>query len=167
MTSAGIDVIKKNSESFAQAVNTKSSDLGNGYADDVISMPPHNTSKVGKEKTVEVHSAPEPKVSSFVVNSEGIEGTGDLACSRGTFASKAVLNDSVEINDNGKYFVVFKKAGRWFLEGHPRNLEFLWHTKRKKFSLNNLKKLRLSQRSIIKKEHHNRRVRLTPFFIPT
>jgi ketosteroid isomerase-like protein len=115
LTSADIDAIKKNIESFAQAVNTKSSDLGNGYADDVISMPPHNTSKVGKEKTIEFHSAPEPKVSSFVVNSEEIEGTGDLAYSRGTFVYKAVLNDSLEINDNGKYFVVFKKQadGSW------------------------------------------------------
>ena len=88
LTSADVDAIKKNVESFAQAISTKSADIGNGYADDVISMPPHNTSNVGKQKTVEFHSDPEPKVTSFVVASEEIEGTGDLAYSRGTWVSR-------------------------------------------------------------------------------
>jgi ketosteroid isomerase-like protein len=115
LTSADRDAIKKNVEDFAQAISTQSADLGNGYADDVISMPPHSTSNVGKGRTVEFHSAPGPKVTSFVITSEEIEGTGNLAYSRGTWVFKGVLNDSIEINDNGKYLVLLNKQadGSW------------------------------------------------------
>jgi len=114
LTSADIDAIKKNAEDFAQAIKTQSADAGNGLADDVVSMPPHNTSNVGKQKTVEFYSAG-PKVTSFVISSEEIEGTADLAYSRGTWVVKGVLNDSIEINDNGKYLVLLKKQadGSW------------------------------------------------------
>ena len=115
LTSADKDAIKKNVENFAQSMSTQSADIGNGYADDVVSMPPHNTSNVGKTKTVEFHSAPGPKATSFVITSEEIDGTGNLAYSRGTWVYKGVLNDSIEINDNGKYLVLLNKQadGSW------------------------------------------------------
>jgi|SRR5688572_1860851 len=115
LTSTDIDAIKKNVENFAQALSTQSADIGNGYADDVISLPPHNAANVGKQKTVEFHSAPGPKVTSFVINSEEIDGSGGLAYSRGTWVFKGVANDSIEINDNGKYLVLLNKQadGSW------------------------------------------------------
>ncbi len=115
LTSADTDAIKKNVESFTQAMSTQSADIGNGYADDVISMPPHNAANVGKPKTVGFHSAPGPKVTSFVITSEEIDGTGELPYSRGTWVFKGVLNDSIEINDNGKYLVLLNKQadGSW------------------------------------------------------
>jgi ketosteroid isomerase-like protein len=115
LTSADIDAIKKNVESFAQAISTRSPDIGSGYADDVISMPPNDAINVGKPQTVEFHSAPGPKVTSFVITSEEIEGTGELAYSRGNWVFKGVLNDSIQINDTGKYLVLLKKQadGSW------------------------------------------------------
>ncbi len=50
LTSADIDAIKKNAENFAQAISTQSADAGNGLADDVVSMPPHNTSQCWETK---------------------------------------------------------------------------------------------------------------------
>ena len=115
LSSADIDAIKKNIADFAQAVSTNSPDLGNGYDDGVISMPPNAVTSVGKPKTVEFHSTPGPKITSFVINSEEIEGSEELAYSRGTWVFKGVLNDSIDINDNGKYLILLKKHtdGSW------------------------------------------------------
>jgi len=109
LTQADKDAIQKNIDGFAQAVSTKSPDIGNGYAEDVVSLPPNEEANVGKEKTVEFHLSPGPKASSFTVTSEEIEGTSELAYSRGTWIFKGVLNDSIDINDNGKYLVLLKK----------------------------------------------------------
>jgi ketosteroid isomerase-like protein len=111
LTSADTDAIKKNVEAFAQAIRTASPDVGNNYVDGVVSMPPHAAVNVGKQKTVEFHLAPGPKVTSFTITSEEIDGSADLAYSRGSWVFKGVVNDSIEINDNGKYLVLMKKQG--------------------------------------------------------
>ena len=126
LTSADIDAIKKVIIDFSQARSTISPDLANGYVDDVISMPPHAPINVGKQQTIAFHSAPEPKINSFIVNSEEIDGRDDLAYSRGSFVFKALLNDSIEINDNGKYLILLKKQadGSWKVTREIWNSDF-------------------------------------------
>ena len=126
LTSADVDAIKKITTDFSQARSTISPDLGNAYVDDVISMPPHAPVNVGKQKTIAFHSTPEPKINSFIVNSEEIDGGSDLAYSRGSFVFKALLNDSIEINDNGKYLILLKKQadGSWKVTREIWNSDF-------------------------------------------
>jgi len=110
ITQADKDAIQKNIDAFAEAVNTNPANVANGYADDVVSLPPHAPENVGKEKTVGFHSATGgPKVVSFTLATQEIEGTGGLAYSRGKWTYKGMLNDSIEINDNGKFLLVLKK----------------------------------------------------------
>lgn len=110
ITQADKDAIQKNIDGFAEAINTNPANVANGYADDVVSLPPHAGENAGKQKTVEFHTAPGgPKVVSFTLATQEIEGNGGLAYSRGTWTYKGMLNDTLEINDNGKFLLVLKK----------------------------------------------------------
>jgi len=48
-------------------------------------------------------------VVSFTTTTAEIEGTGDLAYARGAWTFKGTVKDSIEVNDNGKFLLVFRK----------------------------------------------------------
>ena len=110
ITQADKDAIQKNLNDFAAAANNNSNDVGNGYADDIISMPPHNKEISGKESVVAFHNDPNgAKTVSFTLNTTDIDGNGDMAYARGSWVFKGSLKDTLEINDSGKFLLVLRK----------------------------------------------------------
>ena len=110
ISQADKDAIQKNLDAFTEASNKNSDELGNGYADDLISMPPHAKEISGKQNVVAFHNDPAgAKTVSFTITTAEIEGNGDIAYARGAWTFKGTVQDSIEINDNGKYLLIFKK----------------------------------------------------------
>ena len=105
------DAIQGQVKALEQAFKDESAEgLKAVYSADVISMPPNANANAGPDKVVEFHTAEGgPTLVSFSLNSEEIEGNGDVAYSRGTWTYKGKVNDSTEVNDNGKYLVIFRK----------------------------------------------------------
>ena len=109
LTQADKDAIQKTIDTFAEAVRTSSSSIGDVYTDDIVSMPPHETAVSGKQNVAAFHNEPGPTVESFNLNTQEIEGAGSLAYARGTWSFAGTLNDSIPIKDNGKFMVILKK----------------------------------------------------------
>jgi ketosteroid isomerase-like protein len=109
LTQSDKDAIQKNLNDFTQAVNKNTADLVNVYPEEIISLPPHEDEVVGKQKVIERHSGPGPKATSFTTTSQEIDGAGEMAFARGVWEFKGTLDDSIDIQDKGKYLVILKK----------------------------------------------------------
>lgn len=110
ISQADKDAIQKNIDGFVEASNGNPDNIGNGYADDLISMPPHFKEISGKQNVVAFHNNPQgAKTVSFTISTSEINGNGDLAYARGAWVFKGTMNDSIEINDNGKFLLILKK----------------------------------------------------------
>lgn len=110
ITQADKDAIQKSIETFVDANLNNPDNLGAGYADDAISMPPHSKEISGKENIVAFHGDPNaPKTTSFTITPTEIDGTGNVAYARGTWSFAGVMNDTININDNGKFVLIYKK----------------------------------------------------------
>jgi len=85
-------------------------------ADDAITMPPNAPANVGIEAIINgVKESPALKEAS--TEYDEIEGIGELAYARGTFAVIVQVNDTTELPVNGKFMEVWKKQadGSWKL----------------------------------------------------
>ncbi|HEX5167981.1 MAG TPA: DUF4440 domain-containing protein [Cyclobacteriaceae bacterium] len=106
------DEIQKTIDAFANAIKNRTGDFGAVYTSDIISMPPHVEANTGVEKVTAFHSDPAgPKVTTFTVASQEIEGSADLAYARGVWKFEGVLNDTLNVSDNGKFVIILKKQG--------------------------------------------------------
>lgn len=80
------------------------------YASDAITMPPHAAAVTGAEAIGSYHADPsEAQTTSFQVNTAEIEGSGNIAFARGTWTFEGTVNDTINVSDNGKFMVVYKK----------------------------------------------------------
>lgn len=111
ISQADRDAIQKQVTALEAAFKTSSADgLRAIYGPNIISLPPNAEANSGPDKVIEFHTNPNgPAVVSFSLSSAEIEGSGDVAYSRGTWEYKGKVNDSTEVNDRGKYLAVFKR----------------------------------------------------------
>lgn len=109
ITQADKDSIQSQLNAFGDNVraNGNPADL---YSDDAVSMPPHEAAVSGKTAIGDFHANPDaPKVTEFTLSSSEIEGSGNIAFARGVWSFKGTVNDTLEVSDNGKFLVVYKK----------------------------------------------------------
>jgi ketosteroid isomerase-like protein len=109
------DEIQKTIDAFTNAIRNQTGDFEAVYTEEIVSMPPNAEQNSGKQKVTEFHNTPGPKPTAFTISSVEINGVNDLGYARGTWEFKGILNDTIEINDNGKFIVILKKQsdGTW------------------------------------------------------
>ena len=114
ITDADKDAIKQRMQTFANAMVNDIENVGAGYADKAVSMPPNAETNISPG-TAAAFFQRGPKPTKFELNPEVIEGLGTLAFARGTFVFEGILNDTINISDKGKFLATFEKEadGSW------------------------------------------------------
>lgn len=86
------------------------------YDANCIVLPPGMEATRGIEETVNSMSQTPPVVD-FSITNETIEGNGSYAFATGKFQISLMINDSIPVDDNGKYIEVWRKQddGTWRL----------------------------------------------------
>jgi len=104
-------------EAFAKAASVNDTTaLAALYTDDAILLPP-NAPKVEGRDAIRSFFAVFPQMESFKLSVEGVDGSGDLAYTWGTYYMSFLGDDGGLVSDIGKFLDVKKKQadGSWLL----------------------------------------------------
>lgn len=83
------------------------------YAEDAIALPPNGPAVTG-QAAIEAFLKTFPTISNFQIQSEEIDGNGDLAYVRGRYSMTMTPAGGAAMTDSGKYLEVWrKKDGAW------------------------------------------------------
>jgi ketosteroid isomerase-like protein len=85
------------------------------YAEDAVLMFPNGPAIKGHAEIIQHFKNLPFKFSRFNVEDTQIEGSGDMAFIQGNYDMTLQFNDSMSVNDKGKYLEVWKKnkSGEW------------------------------------------------------
>jgi ketosteroid isomerase-like protein len=87
------------------------------YTVDATVLPSHHPAIQGRAAIQAWMEAPGPKLSKFESHSLELEGRGDLAYDRGTYAVALDVPGGAPIEDHGNYLTIFRKQmdGSWLI----------------------------------------------------
>jgi len=85
------------------------------YADDAIVMPSGGPAIQGKDAIVSQMASGMVGITKFHTENVEIEGSGNMAYVRGTYEMTFQINDSLSMDDKGKFIEIWRKdtAGKW------------------------------------------------------
>ena len=118
LTSADEAAIRKSIESYAEAVLASDwAGLAAMHTEDAVVMPPNEPAVQGRA-ALEAWGEAWPPITEFSTAAVEIDGRGDLAFVRGTFAMTIMPEGTPEpIQDTGKYVEIWRKQpdGSWLI----------------------------------------------------
>lgn len=113
-----ITAIEESTDAFAQASLEKNwNAVAQLYTEDAMFMPPNRAAVEGRT-AIEEWLEDSPPMTDFKLNTEEIDGRGDLAFVRGTYSMAFVPEGASEpVQDNGKYIEIRRKQpdGSWLI----------------------------------------------------
>lgn len=118
-TDADVTALTDLGQAYVQAVQAgDAARVAALYTEEGLDMPPHAAAVQGRA-AIEARYAALPRVSTFTLTSATVEGVGDLAYDRGTWAATMVVEGTDEpYRDVGKYLAVCRRQadGTWLMQ---------------------------------------------------
>ena len=117
ITDAEKTKIEDASKAFADALPTGDAEaILKNCTSDAIEMPPNVPAVTGHDDLVK-YIKDLPKITSFKMHNEEVEGSGDLAYARGTYVIEATMPDGSPLHDEGKYIDIWRRQadGSWLM----------------------------------------------------